>query len=87
VSAHAAATHASSGGRVRLPLALRGGVVASGLALFQWLRRPRPAGAFDHWLFVWGLTAASWLDSPRMTQLGQDLLIEGAIRRGGFSPS
>lgn len=33
------------------------------------------------------VTAASWLDSPRMTQLGEDLLIEGAIRRGGFSPS
>lgn len=33
------------------------------------------------------VTAASWLDSPRMTQLGRDLLIEGAIRRGGFSPS
>lgn len=31
------------------------------------------------------VTAASWLPSARVTQLGRDLLIEGELRRGGFS--
>jgi diaminohydroxyphosphoribosylaminopyrimidine deaminase/5-amino-6-(5-phosphoribosylamino)uracil reductase len=38
-------------------------------------------------LVVPDVTAASWLVHPRVTQLGHDLLIEGELRRGGFSPA
>lgn len=31
------------------------------------------------------VSASSWLPSPSVTQLGHDLLIEGELRRGGFS--
>ncbi len=33
------------------------------------------------------VTAASWIESPQYTQLGADLLVSGALRRGGFAPS
>ncbi|HMY57316.1 MAG TPA: bifunctional diaminohydroxyphosphoribosylaminopyrimidine deaminase/5-amino-6-(5-phosphoribosylamino)uracil reductase RibD [Pseudomonadota bacterium] len=33
------------------------------------------------------VTAAAWIETPQYSQLGDDLFVTGALRRGGFAPS